>query len=95
MLGLTTLYRVVSEKLRSSNHYRLLKLGRLAYIIMLLSHWVACAYYTCTFLEGFTPEGQEGWLPDTKFQRSGPLLQYWRSLYYSVRQYAIVLLRSR
>ncbi len=83
-MGLRTLYDVVNEKLRSSDHYRLLKLGRLSYIILSLAHWLGCAYYTCTFQEGFGVKGHESWLPDEGFKEAGPMLQYWRSLYYSV-----------
>jgi len=57
-----------------------MKLFELVLTTLLLAHWMACAYFSFTYLEGY--EGV--WLPEPELKHAHPVLKYWRAQYFAV-----------
>jgi hypothetical protein len=58
-----------------------LRIAKLAAVIVLLTHWVACAWFLIPYMEGF-PE--DSWVVAQGIQEADPVSQYVRSLYWAI-----------
>jgi hypothetical protein len=58
-----------------------LRIAKLAAVILLLTHWIACAWFLIPYMEGF-PE--DSWVVTEGIDEAEPVSQYVRSLYWAI-----------
>lgn len=88
ILRLLRLLRVVRLMLifrrwarQSSINTGYLRIGRLTSVVILLIHWIACAWFLVPFVEHFPADS---WVAGQALQDAAPGTQYIRSLYWTV-----------
>jgi hypothetical protein len=58
-----------------------LRIAKFFTVILLLIHWIACAWFFVPFLEGYPADS---WVVYERIQGAGPGTQYLRSLYWAI-----------
>jgi CRP-like cAMP-binding protein len=86
LLRIFSFFRPDHTRVSTSEHLR--RMFEMIATLLLTIHLVACAYYSFTIFEGFSPvlpEGAESlWLPDASFQFASVTLQYFRALFFAI-----------
>jgi CRP-like cAMP-binding protein len=77
----------VENSLRPHQHIR--HIGALVAAIVLISHWVACLYWSFTRWDGFAPVAAgdstaDSWLPSETYAVASPLHQWLRCMFFAI-----------
>jgi hypothetical protein len=82
LLRVVRLFVIFDRWMRlSSTNSGYLRIVRLGTVIMLLIHWISCAWFFVPFLEHFPADS---WVASEELQDKTPATQYVRSLYWTV-----------
>jgi CRP-like cAMP-binding protein len=85
LLHLPKVYAQIGKKMYSSRYSQLIRLARLIFTLLVLSHYMGCVYITYTYFEGYASNSAiSPWLPREDIRNKAPALKYWRSLQFSL-----------